>query len=107
MAAPTAATFGAFDVTANSFWIAFGLLGQAMFSARFIVQWIHSERVRRSVIPIAFWYFSIAGGAILLSYAIWREDPVFILGQSFGILIYLRNLYFIHTDRARSGATEA
>jgi lipid-A-disaccharide synthase-like uncharacterized protein len=91
-------------VSITSFWIAFGFLGQAMFSARFILQWVHSERVRRSVIPIGFWYFSIAGGAILLSYAIWREDPVFILGQSFGIVIYLRNLYFIHIDRARVDA---
>ena len=73
-----------------------------MFSARFILQWIHSERLRRSVIPIGFWYFSIAGGAILLSYAIWREDPVFILGQSFGIIIYLRNLYFIHIERSKA-----
>jgi len=91
-------------LTITSFWIAFGLLGQAMFSARFIVQWLHSERVRRSVIPVAFWYFSVAGGAILLSYAIWREDPVFILGQSCGIVIYLRNLYFIHAERLREAA---
>jgi lipid-A-disaccharide synthase-like uncharacterized protein len=91
-------------LTITSFWIAFGLLGQTMFSARFIVQWLHSERVRRSVIPVAFWYFSVAGGAILLSYAIWREDPVFILGQSCGIVIYLRNLYFIHTERLREAA---
>lgn len=91
----------------TSFWIAFGLLGQVMFSARFILQWIYSERVRRSVIPLGFWYFSIAGGAILLSYAIWREDPVFILGQSFGIVIYLRNLYFIHSDRTRAKAEQA
>jgi lipid-A-disaccharide synthase-like uncharacterized protein len=91
-------------VSITSFWIAFGFLGQAMFSARFILQWVHSERVKRSVIPIGFWYFSIVGGAILLSYAIWREDPVFILGQSFGIVIYLRNLYLIHIDRARVDA---
>lgn len=91
-------------MTISSFWIAFGLLGQAMFSARFIVQWIYSERQRRSIIPIAFWYFSIAGGAILLSYAIWREDPVFIIGQAFGILIYLRNLYFIRMSAAQEQA---
>jgi len=76
-------------------WLAVGFLGQAMFSARFIVQWIHSERQRRSVIPVAFWYFSVAGGALLLVYAIYRLDPVFILGQGTGLLIYGRNLYFI------------
>ena len=86
-------------MTIAQFWIGIGFLGQAMFSARFIVQWIHSERVRRSVIPIAFWYFSIAGGLILLSYALWREDPVFIAGQAFGVLIYARNLYFIYVGR--------
>ena len=76
-----------------------------MFSARFILQWIQSERLKRSVIPIGFWYFSIAGGVILLSYAIWREDPVFILGQSFGIVIYLRNLYFIRAERMKATTT--
>ena len=79
----------------HTIWLAVGFLGQAMFSARFIVQWIHSERQRRSVIPVAFWYFSVAGGALLLIYAIYRLDPVFILGQGTGLLIYGRNLYFI------------
>ncbi len=92
-------------MTATTIWIAFGLFGQAMFSARFILQWIQSERLKRSVIPIGFWYFSIAGGVILLSYAIWREDPVFILGQSFGIVIYLRNLYFIRAERMKAATT--
>lgn len=86
-------------MTIAQIWVAIGFLGQAMFSARFIVQWIYSEKVRRSVIPIAFWYFSIAGGLILLSYALWREDPVFIAGQAFGVLIYARNLYFIYIGR--------
>ena len=72
-----------------------------MFSARFIVQWIYSEKHRRSIIPTAFWYFSLSGGVVLLSYAIWRSDPVFIAGQAGGLLIYLRNLYFI-----RSGAKD-
>ncbi|WP_227421828.1 lipid-A-disaccharide synthase N-terminal domain-containing protein [Pacificispira spongiicola] len=76
-------------------WIGIGLLGQALFSMRFIIQWIVSEKKRDSVIPIAFWYFSIGGGLVMLSYAIWRADPVFILGQSTGLFIYLRNLYFI------------
>lgn len=76
-------------------WILIGFLGQAMFSARFIVQWIASERARRSVIPMLFWYFSLAGGAVLLSYAIHKRDPVFIVGQSAGLLVYLRNVYLI------------
>lgn len=79
----------------NTIWLAVGFLGQAMFSMRFIIQWIHSERQRRSIIPVAFWYFSVAGGALLLLYAIYRLDPVFILGQGAGLLIYGRNLYFI------------
>ena len=82
-------------------WIAIGLVGQALFSARFLIQWIASERERRSIIPIAFWYFSIAGGMTLLAYAIYRQDPVFILGQSTGVLIYARNLYLIHVERRR------
>jgi len=80
-------------------WTAVGFLGQAFFSARFLVQWIQSERVRESVIPIAFWYFSLFGGAVLLAYAIHRQDPVFIVGQAAGLLIYSRNLYFIHRKR--------
>jgi lipid-A-disaccharide synthase-like uncharacterized protein len=75
--------------------VTIGFLGQALFSARFIVQWIHSERHKKSVIPVAFWWFSLSGGVVLLSYALWRGDPVFIAGQSGGLLIYLRNLYFI------------
>ena len=80
----------------DAIWLGIGFLGQAIFSARFIVQWLYSERARKSVIPVAFWYLSLGGGICLLLYAIHRRDPVFILGQSFGILIYLRNLYFIH-----------
>ncbi len=77
-------------------WLVIGFTGQIMFTMRFVVQWITSERRRESVIPLAFWYFSLAGGVILFSYAVYRRDPVFILGQSFGIFIYLRNLYFIY-----------
>ena len=77
-------------------WLAVGFLGQALFFMRFLVQWIASERKKRSVFPIAFWYFSLGGAALLLAYAIYRVDPVFIIGQSFGFLIYGRNLYFIH-----------
>lgn len=84
----------------DALWLAVGFLGQALFSARFIVQWFQSEKVKRSVIPNAFWYFSIAGGATLLVYAIHRLDPVFILGQATGLLIYLRNLHFVLKERA-------
>ena len=79
----------------NTLWVAVGLVGQALFSARFIVQWIYSEYQRRSVIPTAFWYLSILGSSTLLTYAIYREDPVFILGQSAGMIVYIRNLVLI------------
>lgn len=80
-------------------WVVFGLTGQLLFTARFLVQWIASERAKRSVVPIAFWYFSISGGIILLAYALHRQDPVFILGQSIGLFIYLRNLWLIRVER--------
>jgi lipid-A-disaccharide synthase-like uncharacterized protein len=76
-------------------WLMIGLAGQIMFSLRFIVQWIASERARRSVVPLAFWYFSLAGGFILFCYAVYRRDPVFILGQSLGVFVYARNLWLI------------
>lgn len=82
----------------ETWWVLVGFAGQALFTARFLVQWISSERARASVIPIAFWYFSLGGGLILLSYAIYRQDPVFIVGQLTGVFIYLRNLYFIHRE---------
>ena len=87
-------------------WVVIGLAGQILFSGRFVVQWIASERSGRSVIPIAFWYLSIAGGMTLLAYALWRRDPVFILGQSMGVLIYSRNLYFIHKERRQLAQAE-
>ena len=80
-------------------WLAVGFAGQALFSFRFLVQWLKSERERRSVIPVAFWYFSLAGGATLLTYAIHRADPVFIVGQAAGLFIYGRNLYFVGRER--------
>lgn len=80
-------------------WLIVGFMGQALFSARFLVQWISSERRKRSVVPLAFWYFSIGGGATLLAYAIHRLDPVFIVGQAAGLLIYLRNLQLIYRER--------
>ncbi len=85
-------------MTAAAVWIGVGFLGQALFSMRFLIQWIWSERHRRSVVPLAFWYFSLAGGTTLLTYAIWREDPVFIAGQAGGLLIYMRNLYLIRRE---------
>lgn len=83
-------------------WLAVGLFGQAMFSARFLVQWIASEMQRRSVVPLLFWYFSLGGGVTLLVYAIHREDPVFILGQGAGLFIYARNLWLIRTAKRRA-----
>ena len=83
----------------DTVWLVVGFLGQALFAMRFIYQWIYSEKVGRSVIPIPFWYFSIGGGLVLLAYAIHRADPVFITGQAFGVLIYGRNLHLIHRER--------
>lgn len=77
-------------------WIAIGLLGQLMFTGRFLVQWLASERAKNSITPVAFWYLSMAGGLVLLAYAIWRRDPVIILGQVTGVFIYGRNLWLIH-----------
>ena len=79
----------------DSIWTGIGFLGQALFFARFFVQWLASERANRSVVPTSFWYFSIVGASILLIYAVHIRDPVFITSYAFGFLIYLRNLYFI------------
>ena len=87
-------------MTTDHVWLGIGLLGQALFSARFLVQWIASERRRESVVPRHFWYFSIGGGISLLVYAIHRLDPVFIIGQAAGLCVYARNLYFIHRSPA-------
>ncbi len=76
-----------------------GFLGQGLFASRFLVQWIYSEKKGESYIPIVFWYLSIFGGLGLLTYAIFRKDPVIILGQSFGIIIYLRNLFLIYKKK--------
>ena len=91
-------------MTSEHFWLTFGFLGQAFFSMRFLVQWIASERAGRSVIPLWFWIFSIAGGLLLLVYALYRKDPVFIAGQAFGVLVYLRNLYFVLRERKTAAA---
>lgn len=82
-----------------NFWVAFGLIGQLAFFMRFVIQWIVSERKRESVIPEVFWYLSIIGSLILLVYAIYRKDPVFILGQSVGSVVYIRNIMLIHNKK--------
>jgi len=91
-------------MTAEKIWLGVGLLGQALFFMRFLVQWLASERQGRSVIPLAFWYFSIGGAAILLVYSIYRLDPVFIVGQAGGFFIYARNLYLIRRERRGAAA---
>ena len=86
-------------VLAQSYWVVIGLAGQFFFTMRFVVQWIATERNKKSVMPESFWYFSIVGSIILLCYSIYRQDPVFILGQAFGSIVYVRNLYFIHKEK--------
>jgi lipid-A-disaccharide synthase-like uncharacterized protein len=81
-------------------WVIFGLLGQLLFSLRFLVQWIASEIRKQSVIPVSFWIFSLLGASVLLAYAIHKRDPVFILGQSAGFFIYTRNLVLVRRRRA-------
>ncbi|MFN3828312.1 MAG: lipid-A-disaccharide synthase N-terminal domain-containing protein [Micavibrio sp.] len=76
-------------------WLVIGFLGQALFFMRFFVQWLASEKAKKSVIPDLFWYFSLGGGAVLFSYAVYRQDPVFMMGQGLGLFIYLRNIYFV------------
>ena len=90
-------------ISSATFWLIVGFLGQAFFSARFLVQWIASERARRSIIPTAFWLFSLGGGATLLAYAIYRQDPVFIVGQATGLFIYGRNIFFIWREKQGDG----
>ncbi|MEM9416080.1 MAG: lipid-A-disaccharide synthase N-terminal domain-containing protein [Planctomycetota bacterium] len=80
-------------------WVALGLLGQVLFTGRMLVQWLSSERAKRSVVPPAFWWLSLTGAAMLLAYFIWRTDIVGILGQATGFLIYARNLWLIYMRR--------
>ena len=84
----------------NKLWLLIGFSGQLLFTSRFLVQWIASERAKRSIVPLAFWWFSLAGGATLLAYALWRRDPVFAVGQASGLVIYTRNLMLIGKDRS-------
>jgi lipid-A-disaccharide synthase-like uncharacterized protein len=79
----------------EKFWLYLGLTGQFFFSARFLVQWLATEKQKKSVIPVSFWYFSILGSSLLLAYSIYKQDPVFIIGQSFGFIVYFRNLQII------------
>jgi lipid-A-disaccharide synthase-like uncharacterized protein len=87
-------------------WVILGFVAQGFFTMRFVVQWIASERARKSVIPVAFWFFSIGGGALLLVYALYRRDPVFIAGQALGLLVYIRNLYFIIVNGRQASSAE-
>ncbi len=98
-------SFPALDI--DTIWLTIGFLGQGLFFMRFFVQWIASEKMKQSVIPNAFWYFSLGGGLVLLSYAIWRQDPVFMMGQGMGLLIYIRNLHFIHNKEDAKTAQQA
>ena len=83
-------------------WVVFGLMGQMLFGSRFVVQWIASERKKQSYIPVLFWYLSLCGGIVTAIYAIHRRDPVFIIGQSAGLLVYARNLMLIHRAQRRT-----
>ncbi len=88
----------------ETLWLVVGFAGQSCFFLRFVVQWLHSERQKRSVVPIAFWYLSLAGAAIVMAYAIYRKDPVFIIGQTTGSFVYIRNLVLIHAERREKQA---
>ena len=84
-----------------TFWLAIGFLGQALFTARFLVQWLASEQKRDSVVPEAFWWLSLLGGMTLLAYALFRCDPVIITGQGMGLVVYTRNLMLVNKAKAR------
>lgn len=87
-------------------WVILGFVAQALFTMRFVVQWIASERARKSVIPVAFWFFSLGGGLLLLVYALYRRDPVFIAGQGLGLFVYARNLFFVFSHKAETSAAK-
>jgi lipid-A-disaccharide synthase-like uncharacterized protein len=90
-----------------AFWLTIGFLGHALFTARFLVQWVASEKQRDSVVPVAFWWLSLLGGTALLAYAISRRDPVIIVGQSMGLFIYARNLMLVAKARRREAVDGA
>ncbi|ABE39786.1 lipid-A-disaccharide synthase N-terminal domain-containing protein [Rhodopseudomonas pseudopalustris] len=87
------------------FWLAFGLIAQLLFTARFVVQWISSERAGKSVVPMAFWFFSMGGGLMTLVYGIAKREPVIILGQSMATVIYVRNIMLIIKSHSRGSET--
>jgi lipid-A-disaccharide synthase-like uncharacterized protein len=86
----------------DAWWLVVGFAGQGLFMMRFVIQWYQSERQRKSVIPVSFWYFSVLGALVLLVYSVHQKDPVFIFGQLLGVIIYLRNLYLIRMERLHS-----
>ena len=90
-------------MTMDKVWLGIGFFAQAIFASRFIVQWIASERAKESVVPVSFWFLSLFGGILLFLYALWRRDPVFVLGQGTGIFIYSRNLYLIYRKKKMEG----
>jgi lipid-A-disaccharide synthase-like uncharacterized protein len=94
-------------VTSLDWWVVVGVVAQLFFTARFIVQWLASERAGRSVIPVAFWFLSLVGGLMLLTYALYRKDPVFIAGQAFGVFVYVRNLQLVMRDYRRTSVRAA
>ena len=93
--------------TTEMVWIGLGFFAQALFMMRFVVQWIASERVKRSIVPETFWYFSIGGGILLLAYSIYRVDPVYMFGQGLGLIIYFRNLYFVWSHKKAGAPADA
>ncbi len=100
------ASFASWIKGQMNFWVFLGLFGQSLFMMRFIFQWIYSERVKQSVVPEVFWYFSLSGGIIVLIYAIHRQDLVFILSQALGSIIYIRNIQFIWREKRRNKAID-
>lgn len=90
---------------AEIFWLCVGFTGQLVFTGRFLVQWIASERKGQSIVPVAFWYLSILGSWLLLLYAVYRRDPVIIAGQSLGVIVYSRNLMLIHQGKRANAAS--
>ena len=94
-------------LTPERIWLGIGFIAQGIFAARFIIQWIASERAGRSYVPVSFWLVSLGGGLMLTAYAIYRLDPVFIVGQASGIIVYVRNLMLIHKERKALAASSS
>ncbi len=94
-------------MTIDNIWISIGLLGQSLFFGRWVIQWLASERSAESRVPLPFWYMSLIGGLITLTYAIYRKDPVFIVGQTVGALVYIRNLMLLQRGANRTSPNSA